>query len=273
MLCLIGINVAHAQDTSPTVVKQPVTINLAQKGWYVELSFEAEKKAAEISYQWYQSDTNSNTSGVAIDGATFNVYNTEVLTDKEIRYYYCVATADDGTSVTSNVATVAYTGLPTVLIETVDGVEPLPDKVKVNGRMYLIKEGNIIYDSGSKNEFTIKVRGNATAYYPKRPYKLKLPKKANLLADAPFSATENKDKNWVLLAGYCDKTLLRNKIGFYVASLFNDIHGNEQLYVPHCEFVDVILNGEYLGNYCLTDAVKRVKTVSMSMRMRTTMVA
>ena len=78
----------------------------------------------------------------------------------------------------------------------------------------MIKNGEIIYDSGENNEFSIKVRGNATAYYPKRPYKLKLPKKANLLSEDPLNATENKDKNWVLLAGYCDKPLLRTKTGF-----------------------------------------------------------
>ena len=84
---------------------------------------------------------------------------------------------------------------------------------------------------------------------------LKLPKtkEANLL---DTDSSENKDRNWVLLAGYCDKTLLRNKIGFFTASLFNGIEGNENLYIPHSEFVDVVLNGEYLGNYCLTDSVK-----------------
>lgn len=88
---------------------------------------------------------------------------------------------------------------------------------------------------------------------PKVPYKLK---KANLLAYDPLNDSENKDKNWILLASYCDKTLLRTKIGFFTASLFNNINGNERLYVPQSEFVDVILNDEYIGNYYLTSTVK-----------------
>jgi spore coat protein CotH len=119
--------------------------------------------------------------------------------------------------------------------------------------MYIIRNGETVYDSGSNNKFVIKVRGNTTAEHPKKPYKLKLPKKANLLSDA---SSENKDKNWVLLANYTDKSLLRTKIGFYISSLFNEIAGNENLYVPHSEFVDVILNNEYIGNYLLTDSIK-----------------
>ena len=149
------------------------------------------------------------------------------------------------------------TGLPLVWIDTTDAAMPSSAKEKHDGSLRLIKDGVTVYDSTDDNEpMTIKVRGNATAGYPKKPYKIKLPKKVNLLADDPRNASDNKDKHWVLLADYCDKTLLRTATGFYAASLFNGIPGNETLYVPHAAFVDLVMNGEYLGTYFLADSVK-----------------
>ena len=239
------------------------TLNITQQPAFTVVSYnqsatlscKAESECQPVSYQWYKCDDMSGSNAELISGATSNSYETPVFTEKEIRYYYCIV-KDAVEEKKSEITAVAYTGLPIVKIETVDGGNPSTAKEKHNGRLYLIKNGEIIYDSGENNEFSIKVRGNATAGYPKHPYKIKLPKKANLLSEDPLNATENKDKNWVLLAGYCDKTLLRTKTGFFVSQLFNEISGNEELYVPNSEFVDVILNGDYLGNYCLTDSVK-----------------
>ena len=239
------------------------TLNITQQPAFTVVSYnqsatlscKAESECQPVSYQWYKCSDMSGSNAELISGATSNSYETPVFTEKEIRYYYCIV-KDAVEEKKSEITAVAYTGLPIVKIETVDGGNPSTAKEKHNGRLYLIKNGEIIYDSGENNEFSIKVRGNATAGYPKHPYKIKLPKKANLLSEDPLNATENKDKNWVLLAGYCDKTLLRTKTGFFVSQLFNEISGNEELYVPNSEFVDVILNGDYLGNYCLTDSVK-----------------
>lgn len=51
-------------------------------------------------------------------------------------------------------------------------------------------------------------------------------------------------KKWCIIANYSDKTLLRNK---YASFLGNEIFNCE--WNPSFEFVDVIMNGEYLGNY------------------------
>lgn len=246
-----------------TLEESSYTLNITQQPAYTVVSYnqsatlscKAESECQPVSYQWYECSDTTGNNAAKIQDATSEIFQTPVFTQPEIRYYYCLV-KDSVEEKKSDITAVAYTGFPIVKIETVDGGNPSAAKEKHNGRMYLIKNGEIIYDSGENNEFSIKVRGNATAHYPKRPYKLKLPKKANLLSDNPLSASANKDKNWVLLAGYCDKTLLRSKTGFFVSSLFNEISGNEELYVPNSEFVDVILNGDYLGNYCLTDSVK-----------------
>lgn len=258
---LLGCNFDNNEETlSEKTEKEPVTIviknqpvtTVVKKSTSTELKFEAETDGGNLTYQWYESADGTTNTGTTIENENQNTYIVSPFTERGIRYFYCVAGAESET-VTSSIAAVAYTELPLVEITTVDGMKPTSAKEKHEGRLQIYYPNGDKYDSGESNDFSIKVRGNATAGYPKAPYKLKLPKKKNLI---DINSEENKDKNWVLLASYCDKTLLRNKIGFYTAELFNEIDGNEKLYVPHSIFVDVILNGEYIGNYTLVDSVK-----------------
>ena len=95
-------------------------------------------------------------------------------------------------------------GLPLLYIETVDSEEPTCEYVsapsgcmgmtirnatKVPGRitMYQRIEGldSVVYDSGDYEKdvsgMTIKIRGNTSAYADKKPYKIKLQKKKDML--------------------------------------------------------------------------------------------
>lgn len=157
-------------------------------------------------------------------------------------------------------------GLPVVEIETVDGemptfegVTPPPglsgygirNATKVPGRLRIIKKNEVLFDSGDYQEdvsgMTIKIRGNTTAYYKKKPYKIKLEKKADLLRrgdDGKYS-----DKNWVLIL---DESLSA-KTGFKL----NELAGMQ--WTPGYEYVNLIFNGKYLGLYMLCESVKRNK--------------
>lgn len=90
----------------------------------------------------------------------------------------------------------------------------------------------------------IRGRGNSTWTLAKKPYRIKLASKYALLG---MPATE---KNWVLLANYADKTLMRNAMAFEVSKFL----GFE--YSCPYRFVDVVLNNEYIGNYTLTDNIE-----------------
>jgi hypothetical protein len=59
------------------------------------------------------------------------------------------------------------------------------------------------------------------------------------------------DKDWVLLANAGDKTLLRAGIGFKVGELLGFP------WTPKARFVEVFLNGEYIGNYQIVEAIKQ----------------
>ncbi|MCD7974038.1 MAG: CotH kinase family protein [Candidatus Azobacteroides sp.] len=91
----------------------------------------------------------------------------------------------------------------------------------------------------------IRKRGNSTFGMPKPPFRIKLDKKTHLL-NLPARA-----KSWVLLANYADKTLIRNALACKISE---ELSGLE--FDPAARFVDVVLNGEYLGNYMLTDQME-----------------
>ena len=92
----------------------------------------------------------------------------------------------------------------------------------------------------------VKVRGNWTTTYPKKPLRIKFAEKQNLLGLNGGA----EQKNWLLLAEYKDASMLRNKAALFLS---REILGPDGLYAADADFVRVELNGEYLGLYLLAD--------------------
>ena len=134
------------------------------------------------------------------------------------------------------------TNLPLVVINTENGALP-PDKDKeteVKSNIIIIKDGKI----NVKETGTIKYRGNSTLDPAKKALRLKFDQKTNVLG------LPAKAKKWVLFANMYDKTLLRNRIGYKMSTLFG------LKYTPACNHVDVIINGDFKGNYLLCDQIE-----------------
>lgn len=158
----------------------------------------------------------------------------------------------------------AATGLRTVVVTTIDGEEPVCESVeapvgswgvgitnvnKVPGSVTVLNpDGSVVYESGdySKKEsgMTIKVRGNTSARFAKKPYKIKLEKKGDLMARGDKSLN---DKNWVLL------TAPHNlyELGFLIGEWL------EMPWAPAYEYVNLVVNGDCRGLYTLAEAVER----------------
>lgn len=124
---------------------------------------------------------------------------------------------------------------------------------------YEYQEGEMyIVDSDTtKFKINIKWRGGSTNSEGKhkRNYKIKLSEDVSLLG-------LRVDNNWILDAGQADLFRLRNRIA---TDLWNDFA--EKPYYSHKEsgvlsgtkgrVVEVYLNNEYVGIYCLTEAIDR----------------
>lgn len=88
----------------------------------------------------------------------------------------------------------------------------------------------------------LKVRGNTTDAYAKKPFQLKLNEKKNLFG-------MGEAKTWILLANYLDQSFIRNSVMYKLGSLIG---------LDACEFqsVDLFLDGEYYGVYLLCEKVQ-----------------
>ena len=131
-----------------------------------------------------------------------------------------------------------FTKLPVLFIETEDG-SAISSKNEYKNATICIWGDSLPFNSDVK----IKGRGNSTWTLPKKPYKLKFPEKVSLLG-AP------KDKEWVLLANYADKTNLRNETAFYMGRI------SQLEWTPRTHFVEVFINDVYEGTYQLCEQVK-----------------
>lgn len=91
----------------------------------------------------------------------------------------------------------------------------------------------------------IRLRGNLTYLQDKKPYKLKFYDEVDMLNDSA-----NNSQEWVLLADYFDKSLIRNYTALSLAKAFSGLE-----YAVDFMFVELVLNDEHHGTYLLTEQV------------------
>jgi hypothetical protein len=144
--------------------------------------------------------------------------------------------------VCSAAAQTQLTNLPTMYINT-ENAQPVMSKDNYLNATITVKS-SVATEEVTNLVTEIKGRGNSTWGMAKKPYRLKLDKKANLFG------LPAKAKNWVLLANYVDKTLIRNAVAFKIS----EITGLE--FTPSVKFIDLYMNNEFLGNYMFTDQVE-----------------
>lgn len=165
---------------------------------------------------------------------------------------HCASTTYDSDTSQQNEYT-QITNLPTIYINTEGGVAITSKEEYVNA-VVTVRGADNNNDNITEVAAEIKGRGNSTWGMDKKPYRLKFKEKIKFLGN------EAKEKNWVLLANYADKTLMRNALAFETTRQFFNFQ-----FTPSVTFVDVVLNGENLGNYMLTDQVEvKSKRVSVT---------
>lgn len=134
-----------------------------------------------------------------------------------------------------------FSNLPVLYINTDDGSSINSRDVYKSGAMSVQSSDEAaapVYD----DKISIKGRGNASWTWPKKSFRLKLDKKADLLG-------LGANKNWVLIANYLDECLLRNKTAY-------DLSKEMGLESMDCTWTDVVLNGKYAGNYLLCEQIR-----------------
>ena len=131
--------------------------------------------------------------------------------------------------------------LPFISINITDG-STLSKETYSQGSINLVTNDNI-----SNQDCSIKLRGNSTSTYFKKPYKLKFNDPVSF-----FGSEANKE--WVLLADYLDPSLIRNYTALTLANYAKHLDFNHTL-----KHVELELNGVYQGVYLLTDQIEAKK--------------
>ena len=135
---------------------------------------------------------------------------------------------------------ICYSDLPIVYITTPSAITS-KDTWTENCTIDIWNAGK---QSSTYEKAQMKGRGNSTWAYKKKPYAIKLDSKAEVLG-------MKKHKRWVLLANYLDVTCMRNATAFEIARQLDGL-----AWTPSGSFVDVVMNGELIGNYYLCEQIK-----------------
>lgn len=120
----------------------------------------------------------------------------------------------------------------------------------VNGCQWLIDLGaTSVGSEDAPLPLEIKARGNFTRKgYSKKPFKLKLGAKQNLLN---INAQGQKSKHWAILAHADDEFgYMRNFVGFRLGEMIG------LPWTPRQQPIEVVINGDYRGIYFLTESIR-----------------
>lgn len=142
----------------------------------------------------------------------------------------------------SSVVTAWYVelSLPVVRIDTVGDVPVVAKDPYLDAAVTIDPNGHAVPAySGTAG---IKGRGNSTWNQPKKPYAVKLDAEGSLLG-MPSS------RKWVLLADYLDKSQLRT----FAAARISE--ATDLAWTPQFRWVELVLNGTYMGSYQLAEKV------------------
>ncbi len=145
--------------------------------------------------------------------------------------------------------------LPIIIIDT-EGKE-IVDEPKVMARMSIINNGegqrNHITDSPNEYEgyIGIEYRGKSSRHWPKKPYGIETRTETGENRNVSLFNMP-KENDWILYAPYVDKTLIRNVFMYYLGSRI-------AAYAPRTQFVELVLNGEYMGVFVFTEKIKKDK--------------
>lgn len=135
----------------------------------------------------------------------------------------------------------SYSGFPVLALMT-ENAKPVNSKEEwVPGRVVFDPQQSD-YEAYS-GSMEIKGRGHNSWGQPKKPYNIKLSEKAAMMG-------MNKHKRWVLLANAGDRTLMRNRVAYRIGRM------TQLPWTSDTRYVDVMLNGKFVGNYVLTEQIR-----------------
>ena len=175
---------------------------------------------------------------------------TTALTTAETTAFETVSATEAETSETTTTGTSTEiseisdeNAIPVIYISTKNGAAILSKDEYTEAKL-VINGCESGFDSLAETSCGIKGRGHSTWLWDKKPYKIKLDKAASIFGMA-------KAKDWILLANYADKSLMRNYVASAMGTALSGIS-----FTTSQIFAEVYLNGEYQGVYTVCEQIE-----------------
>lgn len=195
----------------------------------------------------------SDGTTVKIDGMEQTSGVSEVDFSKPVLY-----TLSNGEETRTFTVVVTNSGLPVVVLTQSGGGSESWEEAGINVRSkdadWVKTDKMAVYNADGSVDMKealcgIRLRGNSTQKFPKKPFAIKLVSKASVLGMP-------KHKRWVLLANWMDRTMLRNAVAFEVAHQTENAYADGLGWNPHGYSVEVVMDGRHVGNYYLCEQIK-----------------
>ena len=143
--------------------------------------------------------------------------------------------------------------LPIIVIET--GGQEIADSTRIIADMGVIYNGegqiNRITDPFNHydGKISIEIRGSTTQDFPKKSYGLETQYISGATKNVSLLGMPGEN-DWILYAPYCDKSLIRNIVSYRLSRELGH-------YATRTRLCELVIDGEYLGIYVLTEKIKR----------------
>jgi len=145
------------------------------------------------------------------------------------------------------------THLPIFIINT--NGQTIEDEPKILVNLKVINYGPLQYNQPNDfpNEYNgnigIELRGQSSMGFPKKSYGIETRDINGMDMDVSLLGLP-PEEDWILHAPYSDKSLLRNALAMELGNSMGHYNSNTR-------FIELIMNGEYMGVYVLMEKIKK----------------
>ena len=158
-----------------------------------------------------------------------------------------------------NKSTFTDSNLPIIIINTQNSAE-IPDEPKILGTMKIIQRPdgarNFLTDSNTEEfldysgTIAIEIRGSSSQALPKKPYGFDTLEDDSIEDENVELLGMPKENDWILNSFAFDDSMMRDYISYTMARKMGQ-------YAVNLKYCEVILNGDYIGLYALSEKIKR----------------
>ena len=180
---------------------------------------------------------------------TLHIYDTYAFADIGYVYSWNITFGDEP----AKPFNFSSSNLPIIIIDT-DG-EPIYNEPKTPGQIFIIDNGIGMLNHPSDTAFAYEgkilteLQGFTGPYYPKKNYDFDLLNEAGFEIDTTLLNLP-AENDFILKAEYLDYSLMKNALSYEMSRRMGQ-------YAPRTKFCELMVNGEYMGVYSLTEKIKR----------------